>query len=92
MIVRSHEKKDYKMILNGFFNTFNIEQCEMEDDEAKQIHEVLNDNKIIEDEEEEKLRKKEMALIKGPFSRENLMINNSINSNGYVSYYIINMF
>ena len=42
MIIQYHTNKSYKIILNGFINVYNIEQNEIEDPLAKEIHQLIN--------------------------------------------------
>jgi len=80
MIVKSHEVNEYKLFLNGFFNTFNINQNEFESEIAENIHEIINFSKQPEHVDVEHVD----SVIKEPFTVTNLMLNSSINDSNYV--------
>ena len=93
MILQYHTKKSYKIILNGFINVYNIEQNEIEDSLAKEIHELINypvNNK--EDHDNIIHFQNENSYNKNYVSKTNLLISTIFNNVNYVKsiiYYIL---
>ena len=89
MILHYNKNNSYKYILNGFINVYNIEQNEIEDPLAKEIHQLIN-YKIINNEiKSEEINKYSNSYNKNYVTKSNLLINGIFNKMNYVNSNII---
>lgn len=77
------------MIINGYINTYNIEQNVNEDSKALEIHELINNGKISTDIAKTDIKSIEDLLshVKYNLTEENMIISNSFFAK--VSYIIL---
>jgi hypothetical protein len=68
-----------RIIINGYINTYNIEQNASDDPKALEIHELVNNNKLSVDANKSTYHSIEELLqsVKYSLTEENLIISNS---------------
>ena len=86
MILQYNKNKNFKIILKGFINVYNIEQNELEHSLSREIHELINYSNNIDKSETNNLIQFKNTYNKNYVSKTNLLINGIFNNGNYVIY------
>jgi hypothetical protein len=85
MIMQYNKNKNFKIILKGFINVYNIEQNELEHPLAREIHQIINYDSNLEKGEINNVIPIQNTYNKNYVSKTNLLIHGIFNNGNYVN-------